>query len=89
MDRLKQKERVRKRRRKRGLIKEKVMKYVRRDWFDATDEYIKREGYLADTRPRCSCNMCGNIRRNEKGRAKLTLQELRFHDDANEVINGL
>jgi len=77
MDRLRQKEVVRNRRRKRKLIRERVRKYMKNEWFESSEEFISRELQMIDSRPRCSCMICGNPRRKYK---KITLQEKKFLD---------
>ena len=93
MDRLRQKERVRNRRRKRFLIRERVRKYVMNEWFywgTNKEEMIEGAMQTAETRPRCSCSMCGNPRhmRNSVGES-LTMQELKFLDVVKEQMKEI
>jgi len=77
MDRLRQKERARNRRYKKELIRERVRKYMKNERFEFSEEFINRELQMIDSRPRCSCMICGNPRRKYK---RITLQEEKFLD---------
>jgi len=96
MDRLRQKERVRQRRRKRFLIRQKVRRYVLNEWYfwGGTSKFKEQsllwEMRKAETRPRCSCMMCGNPRhmRNSVGES-LTMQELKFLDVVKEQMEEI
>lgn len=50
---------------------------------------VEREAQLAETRPRCSCSMCGNPRRRLfREEEKLTLRERKFLDLMREQQDG-
>lgn len=49
------------------------------------DEWIQRQGRLADHIKACSCEACGNPRRSKWNKSeRLTLQERRFLEDDGE-----
>jgi len=61
--------------------KAKVHKFVKETWSSLDDKSKilspKSVGIMAHTPHSCSCRCCGNPRKHEKGKTKLTMQELR------------
>jgi hypothetical protein len=63
--------------------KKKMTKVLKETWFSPTERKDsnlmtpKRIGKMSHTPHSCSCRMCGNPRKYEKGKAKLTMQEQR------------
>jgi hypothetical protein len=62
----------------------KMMRRLKLDWNEHYDDFAcpcrtnpRVMARFADTPAHCSCSGCGNIRRHEKGRKRLTMQERR------------
>lgn len=63
----------------------KMMRRLKEDWNQHYDDLScpcrtsrKVMARFADTPANCSCWSCGNVRRNEKGKRRLTMQERKF-----------
>ena len=63
--------------------REKIKRRLKRKLFWLTDCSEKELNILVDSRPRCSCSMCGNPRRHK---GELSLQERRIKEGRYENI---
>ena len=61
--------------------KAKMKRALKETWHDPSlADDPKRIGMMAHTPHGCSCRMCGNPRKHEKGKDRLTIQERKHID---------